>query len=179
MGGIDKLYHRSQNLPKRSNSKALTVDIAENIHLHYRDLRIEYSIEEYIHFMEHLNKMYENFLKWRESNPNWKESDPSTFDDENGVVFGKPKNILKEKSDYWDDRISIEKKTSGDYHIKWRNYRIEMDEKSFNRWIIAFTDVIPEFKKDTRLPKKARKFLIRMLKAIYRRIKAIFLIGTN
>ena len=47
---------------------------------------------------------------------------------------------------------------SGDYHIKWRNYRFEMDEASFIRWEIAFSEVIPEFKKDsTCLHEKAKK----------------------
>ena len=123
MGGIEKLYHRSYKLPKRSNAKALTVDLAENIQLHYRDWRSEYSLNECIEFMEHMKLMYSELQEWRNANPDWTESDADSFEDQFGMEFGKPKNKIKENSDYWDDRISIEKKISGDYHIKWRNYR--------------------------------------------------------
>ena len=173
MGGIEKLYHRSYNLPKRSNAKTLTVDVAENIHLHYRDLRIEFSLNEFIEFMDHMKIMYSELKKWRESNPDWTESDPNSFEDKFGIEFGKQKNKIKENSDYWDDRFSIEKKMSGDYHIKWRNYRFEMDEASFIRWEIAFSEVIPEFKKDIMLHRKAKKIINRLWKSLLRRIKKI------
>ena len=140
MGEIKTLYHRSFKLPKRSNSRALTVDAAENIHLHYRDLRIEYSLDEFNEFMNHMIDMYDELKQWRIDNPTWTESNPDNFKDEDGVEFTKNKNKLNEHSVYWDDRISIEQKSTGSYHIKWRNYRFEMDKKSFKRWINAFEE---------------------------------------
>ena len=90
-----------------------------------------------------------------------------------GLNLENQKNKIKENSDYWDDRFSIEKKMSGDYHIKWRNYRFEMDEASFIRWEIAFSEVIPEFKKDIMLHRKAKKIINRLWKSLLRRIKKI------
>lgn len=157
MGIIETLYHRSCQLPKRSNAQVLCVDAAENIHLHYRDLRIEFSLDEFIEFMVQMNSIYAELNEWQVQYPDWTESDPETFDDRFGFEFGGPKDKLKENSDYWDDRISIEKKKGGAYHIKWRNYRVEMSEEAFVRWLVAFDETSRKFKKERRLYRKALK----------------------
>lgn len=167
MGIIETLYHRSYQLPARSNARALCLDAAENIHLHYRDLRVEFSLNEFIEFMEHMNSMYSELKDWRAQNPDWTESDPETFEDRFGFEFGGPKNKIKAHSGYWDDRISIEKKISGDYHIKWRNYRFEMNEEAFIRWLIAFDETSRKFKKEENQP--YRKALQRIKTWLYAR----------
>ena len=158
MGKIKTLYHRSFQLPKRSNAEVLCIDVAENIHMHYRDLRIEFSLKEFIEFMEHMNLMYEELKEWRVHHPDWTESDPDVFEDSFGFEFGCPKKKIKAHSDYWDDRISIEKKTSGDYHVKWRNYRFEMSEEAFKRWLVAFDATSLKINQNA---KKFRKLIIR------------------
>ena len=75
MGDNRILFFRDDKLPPRIMGEAFWIDICENIHLHYRDLRLEFSLSEYIEFMDHLTKMYRLFDRWREENPDWKEDE--------------------------------------------------------------------------------------------------------
>jgi len=128
---------------------AFFIDIAENIHIHYRDLRMEFSRDEYFDFMRQMNELHDGVQEWKDTNPDWTESDPETFNNKtvewikNKTPYDMP---LKPHSDYWDSRISIEKNVNGVYHVHWRNYRFEMIEDGFKEWVKAFEVTATMFK---------------------------------
>jgi len=129
--------------------RSFFIDIAENIHIHYRDLRMEFSRDAYCDFMLQMNELYEGVQAWKDRNPDWTESDPDTFNNKT-VEWIKNKTpnrmLLKPHSDYWDSRISIEKNVNGVYHLHWRNYRFEMVEAGFKEWLKAFEVTATKFK---------------------------------
>jgi hypothetical protein len=149
MGHIDKLYYRTHDLPpSRKMGKQIWLDIGENIHLHYRDLRIEFSLEEFLEFAGHIRKMAELFDQWRRENPDWKEDpEPEKFDNKWVIWLPgyKPQDEhLKPRSDYYPKRLSIEKQATKDlYHIHYRDFRLEMSEETLRRFVEGFRRVLP------------------------------------
>lgn len=112
------------------------LDMGENIHIHYRDLRIEMSVEEFLEFHETFNRYSTGVLKEIDSGyhdgvlPNTNESTTiKTFWD---------KGKLKSPSKYDNNLIAIEETTDG-YHIHLRNYKILLDRNSFNHLTRALT----------------------------------------
>ena len=81
MGRIKQLFFRENTLDQRLMSQGLWVDICENIHLHFRDLRIEFAEAEFLQFLSHIEKIKELFITWRKENPDWQEAEsPEHFD---------------------------------------------------------------------------------------------------
>jgi hypothetical protein len=144
LGHIDNLYYRTNELPpSRKMGRQFYLDICENIHLHYRDLRIEFSLREFLEFIEHMKRMAELFEQWRSEHPDWEEHpEPEKF--ENKWVFWLPGYEPKDdnvgpRSDYWPRRLSIEKQEAKDlYHIHYRDFRLEMSEEELRHFIEGF-----------------------------------------
>ena len=84
--------------------KRLSVDLCENIHLHFQNLRLEFNKEEVFHLLDVLA----------------------------GVNLSKRGEIvhvenLPEASE-WDDRLQVEEQVAGHYHIHYRNLRLEFTD---------------------------------------------------
>ncbi len=138
MGIIIRLYHRSEGL---SNNRFNTffMDMGENIHVHYRDLRIEFSVEEFLEFADLCETYIPQVRKeiaagFRDGvNPNTNQSDTiKTFF--NKKPLGR--NIV-----YNPTRISLEENTDG-FHIHLRNYKLLLDRESFLNFARAARDVL-------------------------------------
>jgi hypothetical protein len=127
MGHIIHLYNREETLSPELQDM-LYLDIQENIHLHYRDLRIEMSAEE---FKEFYNNIMENgkdcldFIK----KSKWKDGKhQNTYTPDGYKIFAKNWK-LKNKTKYFQKRISVEKNNNVN-HVHIRNYRIQCDDNS-------------------------------------------------
>lgn len=148
VGHIDKLYYRTGDLPtSRRMGRGIWLDIGENIHLHYRDLRIEFSLREFLEFAEHMKKLAELLADWLGDNPDWKEDpEPEKFDNKWVVWLPgyKPQDeILGPKSEYWPNRLSIEKQVKKDlYHIHYRDFRLEVSKETLRHFVEGFRHVI-------------------------------------
>lgn len=91
----------------------LTVELCENVHLHYRNLRLEFSKEEFLFLLKHLKGI--------------SEKDIEEFEYGNGFkslveTFGLP------DSTEFDDRLQIEEQVEGHYHVHYRNLRLETED---------------------------------------------------
>ncbi len=138
MGIIVRLYHRSEGLTK-NRFNTFFMDMGENIHVHYRDLRIEFNVDEFQEFAE-LCETYIPLVRkeiaagFRDGvNPNTNQSDTiKTF-------FNK--KPLKQTIVYNPTRISLEENTDG-FHVHLRNYKILLDKESFLSFARAAREVL-------------------------------------
>ena len=138
MGIIVRMYHRSEGLtPNRFN--AFFMDMGENIHLHYRDIRIEFSVDEFLEFAELCEVYFPQVRKeiqggYRDGvNPNTNQADT--------VKTFYTKKPLKTPVTYNPTRISLEENTDG-FHVHLRNYKFLVDKESFLNLARAAGDVM-------------------------------------
>jgi len=131
MGVITYLFHRSQGLtPQRYNMFFL--DVGENIHFHYRDLRIELSTGEFEELAAGFAKYAPSVLEMIRKEgyrdgvlPNTNAHDTiRTFWDK-----GRLANPVK----YHPQRLSIEENVDG-FHVHFRNYKLLLDRESFTEF---------------------------------------------
>lgn len=138
MGIMTRLYHRSGGLTENPH-KYFFMDMGENIHIHYRDLRIELSVPEFLEFAEAFERCAPT-VKSKISQgykdgvlPNTNDVDSWT-----SIALDAP---LKNPVKYNANRISIEENLDG-YHIHFRNYKLLFDRKSFDNILQAMKDVV-------------------------------------
>ncbi|MBF0190382.1 MAG: phosphotransferase [Magnetococcales bacterium] len=130
MGVIKKVLYRGQILG-RPRHRNLFLDMEENIHIHYRDLRIELSRGEF-------EEISETFRK--------QSAELQTIIHQKGYQDGKLANANQEDVRIWTEsqlkhevtyhprRLSIEACSDG-YHLHYRNYKILIDEEDFRALI--------------------------------------------
>ncbi|NTV94949.1 MAG: phosphotransferase [Thiobacillus sp.] len=136
MGVITYLFHRSEEItPQRFN--VFFLDVGENIHIHYRDLRIELSTGEFEEIAAGFAKYAPSVLAMIRDEgyqdgvlPNTNASDTlRTFWDK-----GKLAHPVK----YNECRLSIEENVDG-FHIHFRNYKLLLDRTSFEEFARGMT----------------------------------------
>ena len=73
MGSIRKDLFRTQ-LPNRElHHSRLFIDLAENIHIHHREYRTVFSLDEYFEYADIISKSTEDVRNFLEQNPNYEE----------------------------------------------------------------------------------------------------------
>lgn len=115
MGVIKKILVEKE-IPTPQFNQRLTVELCENVHLHYRNLRLEFSKEEFVELVKHL----------REINLDYVSVFPyshATFE----IVAAT--NQLPECTEH-NRRLQIEEQENGTFHVHYRNLRIEVDSLS-------------------------------------------------
>ena len=95
----------------------LAVDMQENIHIHFRDIRLEFSVPEWINFINNIKK-FDEFVSIKLAN-GYKEND-NHFE-----IFESTTN--SHYSDYGNGVIKIEKQRDGSYHLHYHNLRLELN----------------------------------------------------
>lgn len=145
MGSVKKLLSSAKLPPREEHHSRFFVDLAENIHIHFREYRIVFDLDEYFEFVNLLflsTADVENFLK---SNPDYSEgSYPTTL-----MVGGGRSRQLKflknspapNRSRYFDDELAIELQdeyVTDEVHIHYRDFRIGLDRGRFKILAAAF-----------------------------------------
>lgn len=138
MGIITRLYFRSEDLAD-NRFNVFFMDMGENIHIHYRDLRIELSSDEFIEFSELFKAYAPEVLE--EINKGYRDGvHPNTNQTHTLTTFSN-KKPLNHSIRYHPNRISIEENLDG-YHIHLRNYKILLDKPSFASFVRAARELI-------------------------------------
>lgn len=138
MGIITYVFHRSDTLTDQRFHTAF-LDIGENIHIHYRDLRIELSVEEFEEFSRHFDTYRKGVAQaiaagYRDGVlPN--NSEPHTVK----TFWNKKK--LQWPVKYNSNTLSIEENTDG-FHIHLRNYKLLLDKASFKTFAKAMSKAL-------------------------------------
>ncbi|TAN58466.1 MAG: hypothetical protein EPN26_01505, partial [Rhodospirillales bacterium] len=138
MGIITRLFHRSEGLADNKYN-IFFMDMGENIHIHYRDLRIELGVDEFMEFAN-LCEVYLPQIK-AEIEKGYRDGvQPNTNDTTTWKQFYNKKPLANTIA-YNPNRISLEENVDG-YHIHIRNYKILLDKLSFHNFARAAQDVL-------------------------------------
>ena len=145
MGEI-KVLGSLKELPKREvTAQTIWTDLCENVHLHYRNIRLDFSEVEWAHFRAAINMLglavEECAIKnnFREGNPNFLIQQ----------VYQVP---LSASSEYYPDRVSIEKNLDNTVHLHYRDVRLHLSSGEFELMAQAFEEARRKFRKPASFP---------------------------
>lgn len=110
--------HGECELDKSMLSTRLIVEDCENIHVHYRDLRLEFSPNEFLMFANAMDEAKRRLI----NNDRPKEN--------NYRVLSERK--IREHSDYWSDRFVVERNKKC-FHIHYKNFRLEVAPEEYQK----------------------------------------------
>lgn len=138
MGEIKKILHTSQ-LPERElHNSRLFVDLSENVHIHFREIRLMFGVDEFFEFTDVVRDSAKEVKKYLKKHPEYKEQE--IFD---GIlVAGGVKQQTTplqtspkpHESKYFPNRLQIElqeEKVIDSIHIHFRDYRLVMNFDTF------------------------------------------------
>ncbi len=114
MGNIKRIIKKSK-VPTPLLNKRFTVELCENVHIHYRNLRLEFPKEEFLLILKKLKSLdaevIENFIYGS-----------NTF---KSLICDMD---LPDKTE-WNDRFQYEEQVNGQYHLHYKNMRLELREE--------------------------------------------------
>lgn len=133
MGLIKKVLSKTELPDREAHNSRLFVDLCENIHIHFRELRIVFSLPEYFEFADIISRSTEDVKSYLAQNPDYIEKKfPTTI----MIAGGKErqKKLLQNspmpnKSYYSPNDFSIELQDESvidEIHVHWRDYRFSM-----------------------------------------------------
>ena len=136
MGVIKKLLFRGKSLSKVRHQN-LFLDMEENIHIHYRDLRIEFSRLEFEEFCSIFIDQAHQLLEIIHAR-NYQDGKVSNSNQDVVRIVSKAK--LTHSVKYHPQRLSIEECGDG-YHLHYRNYKLLISADEF----LELTEVFRSF----------------------------------
>ena len=143
---------KKEKVSKPALNNRFTVELCENIHIHYRNLRLEFTKEEFLYILKLLKGINEHEVEtFKYSNYAYKELVKE---------FGLPESV------WYDDRLQIERQKEGHYHIHYRNLRLEfssLKELGFSKFFGWWP------KKKYALRKKIHEFRFKFIKLFWRK----------
>ena len=128
MGVIKKVLYRGEILgaPRHRN---LFLDMEENIHIHYRDLRIELSRNEFEDVVNIFQKQSRELLEIIEKK-NYQDGKLPNANQDDVRIW--TESALKSPVKYHPSRVSLEECGDG-YHFHYRNYKLLIDPAEFRQ----------------------------------------------
>ena len=139
-------------LPDREpHNSRMFIDLCENIHIHYREFRIVFSLDEYFEFADILARSTEDVRNYLAQNPDYVEHDYKTtvmvaggFERQRKLLQNSPQ---PNKSYYFANDFAIELQAESvidEIHVHWRDYRFAMNREQFRLIANAFTNAHKE-----------------------------------
>jgi Ser/Thr protein kinase RdoA (MazF antagonist) len=133
VGVINKLFFRGNFLGKPRH-RNLFLDMEENIHIHYRDLRIELGRAEFEEFAQVFTRQSVELLQIIEEKA-YEDGRLPNANQEDVRIWTESR--LKAPVKYHPQRVSVEACSDG-YHLHYRNYKILIDEADFRTLVDEF-----------------------------------------
>ncbi len=154
MGSVRKFLHKSELPEREGHHSRLFIDLAENIHIHHREYRTVFSLDEYFEYVDILMKSTNDVRNYLEQNPSYEEGEyPTTL-----LIAGGKERQLKylehsvkpNHSVYFSNDFAIELQdefVTDEIHIHYRDFRIAMDRERFRLVADGFKRSLEELDK--------------------------------
>lgn len=168
MGEI-KLVLDNRELPERElHNSRLFVDLSENVHIHHREIRLMFGVEEFFEFTDIVRDSAKEVKKYLKKHPDYKEQE--VFD--GLMVAGGLKRQITplqkspkpHQSKYFPNRLQIElqeEKVIDSVHIHYRDYRLVMNIETFRQFAQGMKqalDTLDEFLEQNNYNQEAHPF---------------------
>lgn len=147
LGNIKKFLAGGQLEPRTVDATKFSTDLCENIHIHYRNLRLDLSPVEMAYWRSAILSMGQGLEKAIETYA-WREGDP------NFLVILDFKFPVSANSDYYPDRMTLEWERDNTVHFHYRDLRIRMTSTEFVQMAEMFDKAIKRFRDRTEFPAK-------------------------
>ena len=151
MGEVKKFLAKVELPEREAHNSRMFIDLAENIHIHYREYRNVFSLDEYFEYADIIAKSTEDVRSYLAQNPEYKES---TYPDLLQIAGGRQrvKQFLKNspapnKSKYYNNDFAIElqdEKEVDEIHFHYRDFRIAMNRETFRVVACKFAEAYNE-----------------------------------
>ncbi len=141
MGEIKKILDNRQ-LPERElHNSRLFVDLSENVHIHHREIRLMFGVEEFFEFTDIVGESAKEVKRYLKKHPQYQEQE--IFD---GILVAGgvkrqttplQKSPKPNESKYFPNRLQIElqeEKVIDSIHIHFRDYRLVMNIETFKEF---------------------------------------------
>ena len=165
MGSVKKLLSNVKLPPREDHNSRMFIDLAENIHIHHREFRQVFNLDEFFEFADILKKSELDVRSYLANNSNYEENKyPTTL-----MIAGGNKRQLEflrnspnPKSSYYmnfDMSVELQEEfVTDEIHIHYRDFRISMDRerfKVFAKSIIEANDNLLKFEKNNTYIRKS------------------------
>jgi hypothetical protein len=114
--GVIKQILVNKEVPTPEFNERLVIEMCENVHLHYRNLRLEFSKEEFYQLVSVFQRIDRNKILRFEYG-------------EDKFELLTAQERLPEATEH-DKRLQIEEQDGGGFHVHYRNLRIEVKDLS-------------------------------------------------
>ena len=141
MGAIKKILVNKELPGRELHNSRMFVDLSENIHIHFREIRLMFGVEEFFEFFDILKEGAADIKKYLRRHPEYKEQEVM-----DGILVGggAKRQIIPLKkspkphvSKYFPNRLQIElqeEKVIDAIHIHYRDYRFVMNFETFREF---------------------------------------------
>lgn len=137
MGKVKKLLSKEEMDPRAVLDRTrLCVDLCENIHVHLRDMRLEFSLLEFRGLMELLNNSLDG-INHRVIKGKWRLN-------ESHDLVKQWKKTIDEESEYFPGRLQVELQQNGKIHVHYNNFRLDFVEDEFVKFGRAMAKAVGE-----------------------------------
>jgi hypothetical protein len=154
MGRIARIIQK-KDIPEPLFNNRFTLELCENIHIHYRNLRIEMTKEEFLPLLKLLREVDEETIKRFD------------YNDFNFKYLINYNNLPSET--FFNNRLQIERQIEGHYHLHYRNFRLEF--KNIEEIGIKDSKLERLF---LRLNRKYEQIKIKLIKRLFKQKKFVF-----
>lgn len=139
MTDIKKLLSADSIEPRYISSNSVWIDLAEDIHFHYRNLRLDFSQKEWAEFRAAINNLGKVSDKTIQEY-DYEEGDPN-FLVELKYNFG----LADSNSDYYPNRTILELQRDNTVHLHYRNVRLRWTVTEFVQIARMFVDALSQY----------------------------------
>lgn len=149
MGSIRKDLARFELKAREDHHSRLFVDLAENIHIHHREYRTVFSLNEFFEYVDVINKSVQDVMSYLENNKDYEEAVyPTTIMIGGGKsqqlrpIMNSPK---ANKSAYYDDEFAIELQdtfVTDEIHFHYRDFRLALSVEAFRIVASGFREAL-------------------------------------
>jgi hypothetical protein len=140
MGSVRKYLFKGELPDREIHHSRLFIDLAENIHIHHREYRTVFSLDEYFEYVDVIEKSTKDVINFLSQNPNYEEQKyPTTI----MIAGGKERQMkflsnspMPNRSAYYANDFAIELQdefVTDEIHIHYRDFRIAMDRSRFKK----------------------------------------------